>query len=57
MLVDNRHELKTEISRNNKHPHELSNIHLSDVSQCSSYLKENTFDVPYKNQQGNLLWK
>jgi hypothetical protein len=35
---------------NNKHPHELSNIHQSNVLQCSSYLKENTVGMHYKNQ-------
>jgi hypothetical protein len=32
------------------HPHEFCNVHLSDVSQCSSHLTENTVGVHYKIQ-------
>jgi len=41
----------------NRYPHELSNIHLNDVSQCTSYLKENTVSVHHKTDQLNILGK
>jgi hypothetical protein len=54
MLFDNCPEVKTGISRNNKHPHELSNIHLSEYHNAVPTSKRTQSMCPIKTNKVNF---